>query len=365
MIRKARSEEAALLTELGLASKAVWNYPQSYMEIWRDELTISPEDIEKNCFYVYEDEGELRGYCSLIRLEEKLEIAATVLEPGYWLEHLFVRPDRLGEGIGRALFSHLVEHSLGEKAELLRILADPNSKGFYLKMGCRYVEELPSTIEGRTTPLLELDLVRLATERLYSEHAESFSRKIGGLSSYDSYYSKFIEGCRGGEKLLDLACGPGNVAGFMHSLQPGLKVTFVDFSQEMLALAGERVPGASCYKSDIINPAIPEESYELIVCSFGLPYLKREELSTFVGGLKTFARRGTKLYISTMKGDMSRYESLSFAGSEEVVVNYHSREQLKELFAQAGFRESFYDENDYMEQDGSITKDMIIFYEYD
>jgi hypothetical protein len=38
----------------------------------------------------------------------------------------------------------------------LGILADPNSRGFYEKMSCRYVEEYPSIIKGRTTPFLQL-----------------------------------------------------------------------------------------------------------------------------------------------------------------------------------------------------------------
>lgn len=206
---------------------------------------------------------------------------------------------------------------------------------------------------------------RVATERLYSDYAESFAEKIGGLSNYDGYYAKFIEGCRGDERLLDLACGPGNASGFMHSLMPGLKVTFVDFSREMLELASGRVPGSRVYKSDIVAPAIPEEAYDLIVCSFGLPYLTVEELPQFVEGLKTFTQKRTRLYISCMKGELSRYESMSFAGAEEVRVNYHSRERLSELFATAGFSESFYDEIDYKEPDGSITKDMIIFYKRD
>lgn len=203
---------------------------------------------------------------------------------------------------------------------------------------------------------------RVATERLYSDYAESFAEKIGTLSNYDGYYKLFVEGCRGDERLLDLACGPGNASGYMHSLRPDLKVTFVDFSQEMLELARLRVPGSKVYKSDIVTPNIPEEPYDLIVCSFGLPYLTIEELPNFIEGLKPFTHPNSRLYISCMKGEMSRYESMSFAGTEEVRVNYHTRERLNTLFADAGFSESFYDEVDYIEPDGSIIKDMIIFY---
>ena len=43
----------------------------------------------------------------------------------------------------------------------LRIFADPNAKGFYEKMGAEYLEERPSSIEGRTVSLFLERLVRL------------------------------------------------------------------------------------------------------------------------------------------------------------------------------------------------------------
>ena len=51
-IRRALSEEAAWLTELSFASKAYWQYPQSYFRRWQQELTITAEYIETHDVYV-------------------------------------------------------------------------------------------------------------------------------------------------------------------------------------------------------------------------------------------------------------------------------------------------------------------------
>jgi N-acetylglutamate synthase-like GNAT family acetyltransferase len=67
---------------------------------------------------------------------------------------MFVDPANIGNGIGTALFHHLSGWCVAKRIRKVGILADPNSRGFYEKMGCTYVQEYPSTIKGRTTPWL-------------------------------------------------------------------------------------------------------------------------------------------------------------------------------------------------------------------
>ncbi len=77
---------------------------------------------------------------------------------GFWLEHLFIDPRHIGNGIGSKLFSHLRDRCKEMGRSELGILADPNSRGFYEKMGWRYIKEIPSNIKNRTTPYLRLQL---------------------------------------------------------------------------------------------------------------------------------------------------------------------------------------------------------------
>jgi hypothetical protein len=56
------------------------------------------------------------------------------------------------------MFDHLRKMSCGRGIKELGILADPNSRGFYEKMGCEYKREYPSTVKNRTTPYLQLKI---------------------------------------------------------------------------------------------------------------------------------------------------------------------------------------------------------------
>jgi maltose O-acetyltransferase len=42
--------------------------------------------------------------------------------------------------------------------EKLYIFSDPNAKGFYLKIGADYINESPSSIDGRTVALFEIKI---------------------------------------------------------------------------------------------------------------------------------------------------------------------------------------------------------------
>jgi GNAT superfamily N-acetyltransferase len=156
MIRPAKTEEAAVLTQLSLESKGYWRYPKKYFDTWVAELTINVAYIKKNDVYVCQNNGLIAGYYAIIQLDKDLIVSGIRIEKGYWLEHMFVAPRYIGSGIGTKMFDHLRTKCETKGINKLKIIADPNARGFYEKMGCHYLEEFPSTIAGRTTPFLVL-----------------------------------------------------------------------------------------------------------------------------------------------------------------------------------------------------------------
>jgi GNAT superfamily N-acetyltransferase len=174
-IRKARPEEAELLTDLSFASKRYWKYPETLFDVWRSELTITIEYVNRNEVYVCQGHGEIVGYYSLVTHEQDLLLGHIVLPAGTWLEHMFVKPTVIGCGIGSDLFAHMQQWCCDKGITLLQVLADPHARGFYEKMGCSYLGEFPSIIAGRTTPWLTLDVDRRAHD------LKSISAKSTGM----------------------------------------------------------------------------------------------------------------------------------------------------------------------------------------
>lgn len=155
-IRAALKTDSEILTKISFKAKSYWDYPNEYFEIWNDELTISEQYVKENNVFVMELNQSTIAYYSIVSLKESIRFSSVEISKGYWLDHMFVLPDYIGRGFGNQMITHLKGVCNQQRIKQLRVLADPNSKGFYEKMGFQYLKEFPSTIEGRTTPELLL-----------------------------------------------------------------------------------------------------------------------------------------------------------------------------------------------------------------
>ncbi len=158
MIREAEIKEIFELTQIAFSSKRYWNYPNKYFKIWERELTITEEYLKNNEVYVYEKNEIKYAFYSILELKSDMKYKNETLKAGIWLDHMFIIPQKIRKGIGKELFIDCVEKIKRKGCKRFRILADPNAKEFYLKQGCNYIKEFPSSIEGRTTPLLEFNV---------------------------------------------------------------------------------------------------------------------------------------------------------------------------------------------------------------
>jgi GNAT superfamily N-acetyltransferase len=148
-IRPARPEDADALSQIAFAAKAYWGYPARWMQIWKPQLTFSPDYFKANEGWVAEKD---RFPVAFYTLEER--------ENNGWLEDLWVSPDFIGQGLGREMFSHALELCRQRGYVTLQLEADPNAVGFYRKMGMQKVGERQSEVDGqpRILPIMELKL---------------------------------------------------------------------------------------------------------------------------------------------------------------------------------------------------------------
>ena len=148
MIRPARPDEADRLSALAYRSKAHWGYEPEQMEVFRGELTLAPDAVPASHAHVHEERGALQGFYSLA------DLGGGRIE----LEHLFVDPEALRQGIGARLFHHACGVAHDQGADTLFIQSDPNAAGFYRTLGAIFVADVPSSVPGRTLPTFEFAL---------------------------------------------------------------------------------------------------------------------------------------------------------------------------------------------------------------
>lgn len=148
-IQRVNPNHAEQLTQIALAAKAYWGYPERWLEIWKPELTFRPE------YFIHHE-----GWAAMI---ENNSIGFYTLEErngNAWLENLWVLPEYIGKGVGKALFLHAAELSCQRGYWILQLEADPNAAGFYEKMGMYKIRERHSEVDGhpRVLPIMEMRL---------------------------------------------------------------------------------------------------------------------------------------------------------------------------------------------------------------
>jgi ribosomal protein S18 acetylase RimI-like enzyme len=148
-IRRAKPEEADILSQIAIAAKGHWNYPKPWMQLWIPQLTFAPAYFEEHEGWAAELEGEVIAFYTL---EERNGNA--------WLENIWVLPRYIGQGVGKELFMHGLARARELGYKTLRLEAEPNAIGFYEKMGMRKIGQRQYELDGqlRILPIMEIQL---------------------------------------------------------------------------------------------------------------------------------------------------------------------------------------------------------------
>ncbi|MEM8931794.1 MAG: GNAT family N-acetyltransferase [Acidobacteriota bacterium] len=143
------------MSTIARVAKAHWGYPQAWLDAWHDQLTITPADLDRfEIVGAWLDATHDDGLVAFLALS--LDARGEEGE----IEHLWVDPAAMGNGIGRALVEHANARARRRGARRLRIESDPYAEAFYARLGARRIGEVSRPVlgEARLLPLLVMDL---------------------------------------------------------------------------------------------------------------------------------------------------------------------------------------------------------------
>src|SRR5580765_1280738 len=150
-IRQGKPAEATTLTAIAHAAKRHWGYPEEWIQKWQTDLTITPDFITDNQVFVAIVSDEIVGCCALVVGDSSAEI-----------EHMWIKPEYMGSGVGRALFIHVRDRATELHLPALELSAAPNAEGFYERMGAARIGEVRADMGGRARflPRMKVDLIQ-------------------------------------------------------------------------------------------------------------------------------------------------------------------------------------------------------------
>ncbi len=150
-VKPVQTKDLPLLNEIAFLAKQHWGYPEEWMALWKEDLTIHATHIKKQGALGLWDGSILVGFTIGNQRLHVLEI-----------EHLWVRPKYFGKGAGRTLLQTLIQ--LYQQVEQVQVVSDPNAQGFYEKQGFKKIQDVDGWPKGRKLPVLQLTLAAIKTQ---------------------------------------------------------------------------------------------------------------------------------------------------------------------------------------------------------
>lgn len=150
LVRPAEINDVDAMTDVSIRSKQSNGYDDAFMDACRNELMITAAHLCQGEYWVAIDGEKIVGCASLCPVKD--------LRSGE-VHSFFIDPDYQGRGVGRLIWSQLLERAQAYAMTDVRLDADPNAVLFYEAMGFQVVGDAPSgSIPGRRIPHMTLSL---------------------------------------------------------------------------------------------------------------------------------------------------------------------------------------------------------------
>jgi cyclopropane fatty-acyl-phospholipid synthase-like methyltransferase len=137
-------------------------------------------------------------------------------------------------------------------------------------------------------------------------------------------------------KLLEIACGPGNITKYLLSKRPDFDIFGIDIAPNMIELAKLNNPTANFAVMDTRQISILDTKYDGIIGGFCLPYLSQTESAELIYNSYNLLNDKGLIYLSFVEGDPNQSDFKSGNGGR-VYFHFHNLDDLKEQFIRTKF----------------------------
>ena len=145
----AKENNIADINRIAYESEAYWGYNSEYMERFKEIYRITEDYIKAKPTFILVEGNHIIGFYSLVLNGKEAE-----------LELFYSDPQNIGKGYGKKMWGHLISYCKREGIKSLSLVANPQAKGFYEKMGAVMIDQVESRLRtGRKIPRLMFEIV--------------------------------------------------------------------------------------------------------------------------------------------------------------------------------------------------------------
>lgn len=196
----------------------------------------------------------------------------------------------------------------------------------------------------------------------FDEFAEQYLERFSNIDGYIPSINKFCDLIKSKHpKILELACGPGNITKYVKQKFPTSNYLAIDLAPKMIEIAKTQVEQVEFRLMDVREISKIDDKFDAIMSSFCLPFLSKSDANKLISDCANRLNSNGIIYISTMEGDESKagFETTSFTGNSEVCFNYHKQEDLEKALTANGFDIKDFKRQEFYESESNILIDLI------
>lgn len=173
-------------------------------------------------------------------------------------------------------------------------------------------------------------------KKTYDNISYLYDRKFSGAEDIPYVLPVFLHSLPKGGKILDVGCGPGLEANYMH--EQGFEVVGVDISEKMLALARKRNPAIEFLQSDLIDVEFREKIFYGIAALSSLIHIRKKDVPAVLKKFNSYLKKGGLLYLELQEGKSKEGTfSTPVKSKEKIFINVFSFGEIRQLLKKAGF----------------------------
>lgn len=148
---------------------------------------------------------------------------------------------------------------------------------------------------------------------------------------YQHCYDRFLELLGASESsVLEIGCGPGNIAKYMLDSNSNLKWTGIDYAPAMVERATENCPQAQFSVLDGREVKAWRNKFDALMLGFCLPYFSPAELCDVLPAWLKRVNAGGLVYLSFVEGDPARSGTHVNGNGDAIDFYYYTSETIEQ-----------------------------------
>lgn len=199
------------------------------------------------------------------------------------------------------------------------------------------------------------------TIQTWNDIAQLYDDHFSSLDIYNASYNQLLSLLKEHQtKVLEIGAGPGMISQYLHKINPILDFTITDVAPKMVEIIQLKFPTANTFLLDARQLSQLNESYNIIIAGFCIPYLCKDDLATLFKSIQERLSKNGLFYFSFVPG---QYSSSSFqvgSNGKRTYFYFHEELQINAELKLNGFEVIHQESVQYQRKNGPSQEHLIL-----